>query len=378
MPNAAALSSEYVPRRHRPFAVTLTIVCIPLGGTLAGFVGAADPAALRLARALPGRRHRAARPGRRPAEGAAGVAALSRPAPAALARAARAAAAARPRRAAGRGVRRRHGEGRVRERRSRELLRAGVPARHAGAVRVVLLLPALGVHRHQLGAARCSPAPGSTSASPATGLTAFNLGGVVGAILGAIIIMPPRLADHDAGDDGRRRRRRARAGGDVHRAAVGLCRPRDAGVDRRPDQRRADDDVRARGARLSDGIRATGVGTAVAFGRIGGVVAPYAGSWALESGGASQMFTLIAGTMTVVFVALASVRRHIPRLSSPAPRARLRPNRRGIDLPVRSVRRQPDRGRCAQRACAKIGVVRAFKPACRADLKVCTTSGAIF
>ena len=39
MPNAAALSSEYVPKRHRPFAVTLTIVCIPLGGSLAGFVG---------------------------------------------------------------------------------------------------------------------------------------------------------------------------------------------------------------------------------------------------------------------------------------------------------------------------------------------------
>src|SRR5438128_5653595 len=39
MPNAAALSSEYVPRRQRPFAVTLTIVCIPLGGSLAGVVG---------------------------------------------------------------------------------------------------------------------------------------------------------------------------------------------------------------------------------------------------------------------------------------------------------------------------------------------------
>src|SRR5689334_564136 len=39
MPNAAALSSEYVPIRQRPFAVTLTIVCIPLGGSLAGFVG---------------------------------------------------------------------------------------------------------------------------------------------------------------------------------------------------------------------------------------------------------------------------------------------------------------------------------------------------
>src|ERR1051325_1990368 len=40
MPNAAALASEYVPLRRRPFAVTLTIVCIPLGGTLAGFLGA--------------------------------------------------------------------------------------------------------------------------------------------------------------------------------------------------------------------------------------------------------------------------------------------------------------------------------------------------
>ena len=34
VPNAAALTSEYVPLRHRPLAITLTIVCIPLGGTL--------------------------------------------------------------------------------------------------------------------------------------------------------------------------------------------------------------------------------------------------------------------------------------------------------------------------------------------------------
>src|SRR5438094_128791 len=40
MPNAAALSSEYVPLRHRAFAVTLTVVCIPIGGTLAGMTGA--------------------------------------------------------------------------------------------------------------------------------------------------------------------------------------------------------------------------------------------------------------------------------------------------------------------------------------------------
>src|ERR1041385_4673507 len=40
MPNAAALASEYVPRRHRPMAVTLTIVCVPFGGFVAGLVGA--------------------------------------------------------------------------------------------------------------------------------------------------------------------------------------------------------------------------------------------------------------------------------------------------------------------------------------------------
>ena len=63
-------------------------------------------------------------------------------------------------------------------------------------------------------------------------------------------------------------------------------------------------------------MRATGVGTAVAFGRIGGVVAPYAGSWALETGGASRLFVVIAATMTVVFAALASLRNHIPRVST--------------------------------------------------------------
>lgn len=38
MPNAAALVSEYVPRRRRPVAVTVTIVCVPLGGMLAAYL----------------------------------------------------------------------------------------------------------------------------------------------------------------------------------------------------------------------------------------------------------------------------------------------------------------------------------------------------
>ena len=36
MPNAAALVAEYVPLKQRPIAVTVTIVCVPLGGTVAG------------------------------------------------------------------------------------------------------------------------------------------------------------------------------------------------------------------------------------------------------------------------------------------------------------------------------------------------------
>jgi AAHS family 4-hydroxybenzoate transporter-like MFS transporter len=59
-------------------------------------------------------------------------------------------------------------------------------------------------------------------------------------------------------------------------------------------------------------VRATGVGTAVAFGRIGGVLSPSVGSWALESGGSSRYFTLIAATMAMALVALAAIRRHIP------------------------------------------------------------------
>src|SRR5207244_9824498 len=39
MPNGTALASEYVPRRHRIFAVTFNLVCFPLGGALAGVIG---------------------------------------------------------------------------------------------------------------------------------------------------------------------------------------------------------------------------------------------------------------------------------------------------------------------------------------------------
>ena len=60
-------------------------------------------------------------------------------------------------------------------------------------------------------------------------------------------------------------------------------------------------------------IRGTGVGTTVAVGRVGNTLASYVGSWALTAGGSSMYFSTWAAAMTVVFISLAVVRRHIPR-----------------------------------------------------------------
>lgn len=59
-------------------------------------------------------------------------------------------------------------------------------------------------------------------------------------------------------------------------------------------------------------IRGTGVGTTVAFGRIGGVLSPIIGAPVLDRG-TQPYFFAIAGTMTVVFAALSAVKRHVPR-----------------------------------------------------------------
>ena len=59
-------------------------------------------------------------------------------------------------------------------------------------------------------------------------------------------------------------------------------------------------------------VRATGVGTAVAFGRTGAILTGYVGSWAIELGGTRSFFAAIAMAMVSTFVALALVRRHVP------------------------------------------------------------------
>ena len=67
-------------------------------------------------------------------------------------------------------------------------------------------------------------------------------------------------------------------------------------------------------------IRSTGVGAAVAFGRIGNVLAVYVGNYALQLGGSPAYFTTWAILMGLVLLSLAVIGRHVPRsalLASP-------------------------------------------------------------
>jgi MFS transporter, AAHS family, 4-hydroxybenzoate transporter len=313
MPNAAALSSEYVPRRHRPFAVTLTIVCIPLGGTLAGLMGA---------QILPrfGWRVLFLVGGMIPLALAAVLLRVLPESPRYLAR-------HRQRWPELESLLRRLGHDvpdnttfldateKAVDRPSTRVLFIPEFRRDTLALCGSFFFCLLSVYVGTNWVPSLLTTAGFGGAIAGYGLTAFNLGGVVGAVLGAVIISRR----------GSRVTMLTMAGGAVAGAVLLGAVPID---------------TRSAGAVLAllawtgglinavqttmyalaahvypTGIRATGVGTAVAFGRIGGVLAPYAGSWALESGGPSQLFFVIAGTMTVVFTALAAVRNHIPRAS---------------------------------------------------------------
>ena len=65
-------------------------------------------------------------------------------------------------------------------------------------------------------------------------------------------------------------------------------------------------------------VRATGVGTATSVGRLGAILSTYAGAWAIELGGNASFFMLVAAAMFAVFVSLALIRRHIPGPGSSA------------------------------------------------------------
>jgi AAHS family 4-hydroxybenzoate transporter-like MFS transporter len=63
-------------------------------------------------------------------------------------------------------------------------------------------------------------------------------------------------------------------------------------------------------------IRSTGVGTAVAFGRVGNILAVYVGGYAHDSAGVPGYFGSWAVLMALVFISLSVIQRHVPRSSA--------------------------------------------------------------
>ena len=314
MPNAAALTAEFVPARQRPMAITLTIVCIPVGGVLAGLAaGAVIPSY--------GWRGLFAGGGLVPLALAAFCFKVLPESPSFLA-----------------GVRARWPELRATLRRMGHAVNDDVtfvdPAGGAGVPRgsiADLFAPALRRDTLALIGAFGScllaiwmaflwipsmltdPAVGFAQPEASFALSVYNFGGVAGAIAGALVIQ--------------------RVGSRVALLTISAMAVASALVMARmplgPDARNLAMAMFAVSGALFNAvqatmyalaahvfptsIRGTGVGATVAVGRLGNVAASYVGSWALSSGGPPLYFQMWAAAMTVVFVCLAAIRRHIKR-----------------------------------------------------------------
>jgi AAHS family 4-hydroxybenzoate transporter-like MFS transporter len=311
MPNATALAAEYVPARQRALAVTLTIVCVPLGGTLAGLMairllpavgwrtlfalGGIVPviAALVLWRALPeSPRYLARHPTRWPE-----LRSL-------LARFGHTVEAATQ----------------FADRSDTPVTRLGLRAifnREFRADTFALWAAFFSCLLSVYLGFSWLPSVLATSGLPATlgatAITVFNLGGVAGAILGGVLIV--RF--------GSRRTMLGMAAAAVVCAGILSLMPLTATSSIPPIIvlltltgamiNAVQTTMFALAAHVYPTvIRARGVGIAVAIGRGGAILSGYAGPWALEAGGSASFFALMSVAVAVTFVALALVRRHVP------------------------------------------------------------------
>jgi AAHS family 4-hydroxybenzoate transporter-like MFS transporter len=313
MPNAAALAAEYVPRSRRPVAVTLAIVCMPLGAMFAGLLGTyllpvigwrmlfiyggvvPIVAAVVLSRILPESPRFLARHERRWPELVVVLRRMGHEAPpqAAFVDTSEGTAA-----------------GKV----SIGTLFGGEMRRDTIALWMSFFSCLLSVYIGFAWLTALLAGAGFDQATASGGITAFNLGGVVGALLGSVAIT--RVGSRVA--------MLTMAGGAVAGAVVlssmtisptgsllalfamltltgGLINA-------------VQTTMYALAAHVYPStVRATGVGSAVSFGRTGAILSGYVGTWAIDLGGSRAYFGLIAVAMTVCLLALAGVRRHVPR-----------------------------------------------------------------
>jgi len=317
IPNAAALAAEYVPRRHRPIAVTLTIVCVPLGATIAGLlgirvlplvgwrtlfvIGGIVPvlAALVLTRLLPESPRYLARHPHRWHELARTLARMGHKTPA--------------------GATFVDSIEQTTERASIATLFALDRRRDTFALFGAFFSCLLAVYLGFSWLTALLTSTGFDPATASTGITAFNLGGVAGALAGGVAIgaLGSRLAMLGM-----------TAGAAAGAIVLSLMRI-DASQPVLPILvmltltggliNAVQTTMYALAAHVyQSAVRATGVGTAAAVGRVGAILSGYAGAWAIDYRGSTSYFLLIAAAMGATFVALALVRRHVPRSVEPA------------------------------------------------------------
>jgi MFS transporter, AAHS family, 4-hydroxybenzoate transporter len=312
MPNAAALAAEYVPLRQRPIAVTVAIVCVPLGATLAGLLGirllpvigwrmlfvcgglVPLAAAVVLRGMLPESPRFLARHEARWPELVALMARMGHPVDA--------------------GARFADKAGQVISRASIGALLSRGWRRDTLALWASFFFCLFSVYLGFSWLTSLLAGAGFDPAAANTGITAFNLGGVAGALLGGVAIA--RYGSRTSmltmnliaivgalGLSAMAITPAAGVWGII--AMLALTGGMINGVQTT---------MYALAAHVYPStVRATGVGTAVSIGRSGAILTGYAGTWAIDLGGAPAFFRLIAATMTVTFVALAVIERHVPR-----------------------------------------------------------------
>lgn len=310
IPNAATLAAEYVPARRRPFAVTLTIVCVPLGGTLAGLIavpalpaigwrglfalGGVAPllAVFALARVLPESPHYLARHPARWPELRRVLARMRRPV---MDDAAFSLPGAKP----------------ATRTRLADLVAPGL-ARDTVALWAAFISCLLAVYLGLSWLPTIITASGLSSAVASTSIMLFNLGGVAGAIAGGAVI----------GRFGSRATMLTMAALAAGGAATLAATPLGPAAPLLPLYllltltggliNAVQTTMYALAAHIYPAsIRATGVGAAASIGRFGAILSGYAGPWLLDLAGTPTFFAGMAAAVGVAVIALAAIGRHI-------------------------------------------------------------------
>ncbi|AKT43775.1 4-hydroxybenzoate transporter [Chondromyces crocatus] len=324
LPNATTLAAEYTPARHRPWAVTATILCVPLGGMVGGLlagvllpslgwralfaVGGVAPLILGgvFAVVVPESPRYLAREPSREGELRQVLARMGRPQEGATTLVDRGEAQG--------------GSGAGGKDRSRlRALFGGAYLRDTLGLWLAFFSCYVAVYVVFSWVPTLLVGQGMSLKAASSGLTAYNLGGVLGALAGGWAI----------GRVGSRPAMLAMAMGGVVSAVALKLVPltgsegslalllwlalHGAFVNA------AQSTLFALAAHVyPTGVRATGSGCAIGVGRLGAVLSSYVGALVLDADGGSGYFTLIAGAMLVTCAALAGIVRHIPRAEAKA------------------------------------------------------------